>query len=78
MPVAYYNKGVLLAESGNYVEAIEALSRAISLKPDFGEAYYDRGYVYLALGDKTSALPDLSRAGELGIVAAYPLLKRMK
>lgn len=78
MPIAYYNKGVLLAESGNYVEAIDAFTRAISLKPDFGEAYYDRGYVYLSLGDKTSALPDLSHAGELGIVSAYPLLKQMK
>lgn len=78
MPVAYYNKGVLLAECGSYVEAIEALTRAIELKPVFGEAYYNRGFVYLSLGDKSSALPDLSRAGELGIVAAYPLLKRMK
>ncbi|WP_368409635.1 tetratricopeptide repeat protein [Duncaniella muris] len=57
---------------------MEALTRAIELKPVFGEAYYNRGFVYLSLGDKSSALPDLSRAGELGIVAAYPLLKRMK
>lgn len=77
MPVAFYNKGVLLAESGKYVEALDALTRAIEIKPDFGEAYYNRGFIYLTLGDKSSAFPDLSRAGELGIVTAYPLLKKM-
>ena len=77
MPVAAYNKGVMLAESGAYDEAIKAFSRAIELKPDFGEAYYNRGFVYLSLGDSRKAFPDLSRSGELGIVPSYSLLKRM-
>lgn len=77
MPVASYNKGVMLAEAGAYDEAIKAFSRAIELKPDFGEAYYNRGFVYLSIGDSSKAFPDLSRAGELGIVPSYFLLKRM-
>ena len=77
MPLAYYNKGVILAESGKLEEALEAFTRALELKPDFGEAYYNRGYVYLTMGDRDKAFPDLSRAGEFGIVSSYSLLKRM-
>ena len=42
-----------------------------------GEAYYNRGYVYLKLGNKDAGIADLSKAGELGIVPSYNLLKRM-
>ncbi len=77
MPIAYYNKGVLLIEAGDYTSALQMLNRAIELKPDFGEAYYNRGYVYLNLGNKDAAFSDLSRAGQLGIVPSYNLLKRM-
>lgn len=77
MPVAHYNRGVILAEAGMLEEAVKSFSRAIELKPNFGEAYYNRGFVYLTLGDKDKAFPDLSRGGELGIVPSYSLLKRM-
>ena len=45
MPIAHYNKGVILASEGDYTSALLALSRAIELKPDFGEAYYNLGIV---------------------------------
>lgn len=77
MPVAYYNKGVILAETGRLDDAVKAFTRAIELKRDFGEAFYNRGFVYLTMGDKAKAFPDLSRSGELGIVPSYSLLKRM-
>lgn len=77
MPIAHYNKGVILASEGDYTSALLEFARAIELKPDFGEAYYNRGYVYLTLGNKDAAFSDLSRAGSLGIVPSYNLLKRM-
>ncbi|MCM1522412.1 MAG: tetratricopeptide repeat protein [Muribaculaceae bacterium] len=77
MPVAHYNKGVILASEGDFTSALLSLSRAIEIKPDFGEAYYNRGYVYLTLGNKDAAFNDLSKAGSLGIVPSYNLLKRM-
>lgn len=77
MPVAHYNKGVMLATEGDYTSALLSLSRAIELKPDFGEAYYNRGYVYLTLGNRDAAFKDLSKAGSLGVVSSYNLLKRM-
>lgn len=77
MPIAYYNRGVMLAEEGDYTTALTAFNRAIELRPDFGEAYFNRGYVYLYLGNKEAAFNDLSHAGSLGIVPSYNLLKRM-
>lgn len=77
MAIAFYNKGVILAEMQDYTSALRAFTRAIELKPDFGEAFYNRGYVYLRLGNRDSGTADLSKAGELGIVPSYNLLKRM-
>lgn len=77
MPIAHYNKGVLLIEMQDYTSALNALNKAISLKPEFGEAYYNRGYVYYMLGDRDSGSADVSKSGELGVIQSYNLLKRM-
>lgn len=77
MSFAYYNKGNILAELGDFVSALVAYNKAIEIKPDFGEAYYNRGYVYFQLGDRDRGIENLSKAGELGVVPSYNLLKRM-
>ena len=77
MPFAYYNKGVMLAQTGDMTQAIQNFSKAIELKPDLGEAYYNRGFAYLQMGQKEKGISDLSKAGELGVVASYNLLKQM-
>lgn len=77
MAVAYFNKGVLYAEMQDYTSALSLFNKAIELKPDFGEAYYNRGYAYFKLGNRVGGIADLSKAGELGIVPSYNLLKRM-
>ena len=76
-PVAWYNLGNILFEQEDFVGATDAYSRAIELKPDFGEAYYNRGFIALRSGDRTKGIADLSKAGELGIVPAYNLIKRI-
>ena len=76
-PYALYNKGNMLIRQGNLSQAIEAFNAAIDLKKDFGEAYFNRGYVQLRQGNRTAGVADLSKAGELGIVAAYNLIKRI-
>lgn len=76
-PFPHFNKGNLFTEMQDLTSALSAYSRAIELKPDFGEAYYNRGYVYFKLGNKDAGSDDLSRAGQLGIVPSYNLLKRM-
>lgn len=74
---AMFNKGNMYLMMQNYTSAISCYTNAISLKPDFGEAYYNRGLVYLRLGNKDKGIADLSKAGELGILPSYNVLKRM-
>lgn len=74
---ALYNKGCVYLKIGNLTSAISSFSAAINEKNDFGEAYYNRGLVYLQLGNKEKGISDLSKAGELGILPAYSILKRM-
>lgn len=74
---AHYDKGNALVELGDLTSAIAAYRKALELKPDFGEAYYNIAYVYFQLGNRTEGAANLSKAGELGIVPSYNLLKRM-
>lgn len=77
MHLAYYNMGVVYITLRDYSSALSAFNKAIELNPDFGEAYYNRGYVYFTLGNREAGSNDLSRAGQLGVVPSYNLLKRM-
>ena len=77
MSFAYYDKGNILLEEEDLTSAVSAYTKAIELKPDFGEAYYNRGYAYMKLGNRDAGVADLSKAGELGILPSYNLLKRM-
>ena len=74
---AHYNKGCVYVKTGNLTSAISSFTSAIDEKNDFGEAYYNRGLVYLQLGNKEKGISDLSKAGELGILPSYSVLKRM-
>ena len=74
---AHFNKGNVYMLQGDYTSAISCYTTAIELKPDLAEAYYNRGLMYLRLGNKTSGINDLSKAGELGILPSYNVLKRM-
>ena len=74
---AHFNKGNIYMLQGDYTSAISCYSTAIDLKPDLGEAYYNRGLMYLRMGNKTLGVNDLSKAGELGVLPSYNVLKRM-
>lgn len=77
MAEAWYDKAIVHLALEDYTSALAALNQAIDLKPDMGEAWYNRGYVYLRLGNERLGIADLSRAGQLGILPAYNLIKRM-
>lgn len=74
---AHYNKANVLVEMGDYTSALAAYHKAIEIRPDFGEAYYNLAYVYFQLGNRAEGAANLSKAGELGVVPSYNLLKRM-
>lgn len=75
---AWYNKGNLYFNSGDYTSALDSYGHAIEIDPSFATAYYNRGLTYLRMGNKRLAFQDLSKAGELGVLPSYNLLKRMK
>lgn len=75
---AWFNKGNLFSETEDYTSALQCYTEAIGIDPSFGPAYYNRGLAYLHTGNKRMAFADLSKAGELGVIPSYNLLKRMK
>ena len=77
MAVAWFNKGNILFAMGEPAGAISAYSEAIRIKSDFGEAYFNRGYMKLQQGMQADGVADLSKAGELGMIPAYNLIKRL-
>ena len=74
---AHYNKGNIYMLQGDLTSAISCYNTAIELKPDLAEAYYNRGLMYLHMGNKSLGVADLSKAGELGVLPSYNVLKRM-
>ena len=77
MVYGLFNKGNIYLMMQDNTAALSCFNKAIEIKPDFGEAYYNRGLVYLRLGNKEKGVADLSKAGELGILPSYNVLKRM-
>jgi len=75
-PYIYYNLGNLYCMSSDIPESIVQYTKAIELYPGFGEAYYNRGLVLIYLRDKEKGCIDLSKAGELGIKDAYPVISK--
>ena len=76
LPHIYYNLGNLLCQSGDLPGAFEQYTRAIERFPYLAEAYYNRGLVQIFMQDTQKGCLDLSKAGELGLVEAYEVLKR--
>lgn len=78
LAAAWYNKGLIYLDLQDLTSALSSFARAIEINQNFGEAYYNRGLTYLRLGNKEAGLADLSKAGELGILPSYTLIKKMK
>ena len=75
---AWFNKGNIYYNSGDYTSALRCYSEALETDPQFASALFNRGITYLRMGNKQQAFADLSKAGELGVLPSYNLLKRMK
>ena len=75
---AWFNKGYILYSQRDYSLAADCFTKALEIDPEFGSAFYNRGLCALSTGKKAEAFADLSRAGELGILPIYNILKSMK
>lgn len=58
-------RGETLSGNQQYDLAISDYTAAIELKPDYAEAYNDRGFAYYLKGDFARAISDYTRAIEL-------------
>lgn len=76
--VAYiqYNLGNLYCLAADHIASIAAYTRAISLYPHMGDAYYNRALVQIYLKEKEKGCNDLSIAGQLGVKEAYSVIKK--
>ncbi len=59
----YYNLGLAYYHQNDYKRAIADYDKAIQLKPDYVEAYYNRGLAYV--GDPGRAIADYDKAIQL-------------
>lgn len=64
-PEQFHGWGVVEAEQGNYVVAIEHYNRALSMNPELAPAYLGRGVARYRLGDEAGATQDAETAAEL-------------
>ncbi|MFA8433314.1 MAG: tetratricopeptide repeat protein [Marinifilaceae bacterium] len=73
---ARYNRANALAKSRKLKEALLDYEKVIQMDPHFAQAYYNRGLIYIYQDEKEKAYEDLSKAGELGLLNAYNVIKR--
>lgn len=75
---AWYNRAEIFTLEKDYRAAITDYSKVIELEPRFAEAYFNRGISRLSIGETEAGLDDLRKAGELGIIQSYSIIKRMQ
>lgn len=61
----YYNMAVTFINSGKNEQAVEALNKALELKPDHAESHYQLGITLLGLDDMEGALNHLQQYVEI-------------
>jgi hypothetical protein len=70
--LAWRLRGLACSDVGNYEQAIAAFSQALDLEPSYADAYYDRGWAYLAVGRSDEGEIDLAEAARLSPKYAAP------
>jgi tetratricopeptide (TPR) repeat protein len=67
LALAYASRANAEEASGNHIDALADLNKAIEFDPSSAGAYSNRGNVYLALGDTNRALQDYNEAIRLDL-----------
>ena len=75
---AFKGQGVCLAQLGSLDEGVTSLLKAISLEPNFFDAYHDLAVVLLQGGYPEKARPWAQRAYQLDPVRGEGLVRRFK
>lgn len=72
---AYFKRGQAKQQLEAYQDAINDCSQIISKDPDNVDAYFLRGVLRIEYGQLSEGCLDLSKAGELGDLKAYELIR---
>ena len=70
-------RGQALVQANQMEKAMLDYNRAIELKPEFGNAYFNRAALYYIFGDKTRSCEDWKKAAEFNVAGAEDLLYTM-
>jgi tetratricopeptide (TPR) repeat protein len=73
---AYYNRANVKCMTKDFTGAINDYTQSIEVKPEIPQAYFNRGLTLIYLRDNEKGCLDISKAGELGIEEAYPVIKK--
>jgi Flp pilus assembly protein TadD len=74
--VVYNNKAHAFRELNQLDSAFKYFNKAIKMKPDFKEAYYERGIAFYKLNNTEKACNDWNKALQLGYADAKDLLDK--
>lgn len=74
----HYLRGMKYADEGNYSKAIEELTKAIEINPDYALAYTGRGVTYSLMERYNEALDDFKRGCYLGDATACDAYKSIE
>lgn len=75
-PYLYLNRGVMYANLGLFPDAISDYNKAITLKDNLAEAYYNRGIARARFMFNARACEDIKKASDLGLQDAKDLFKK--
>ena len=73
---AYYYRGCARINAQKYKEAIADLEKAVELKPDYADAYFNMGRSYYMLNDEDKACENYKLAAKYGRPNLEDYLKR--
>ena len=73
---AYYYRGCAKANAKKYEEAIADFEKAVALKPDYADAYFNMGRVYYMMQDEDKACEYYKLADKYGRPNLDDYLKR--
>lgn len=73
---AYYYRGCTRVNAGNYREAALDFEKAIELKPDYADAYFNLGRTYFLMNDEDRACEYYQLAAKYGRPNLDDYLKR--
>lgn len=76
LAMARYNRAVCYAMTDDLNAALVDFDAVLELEPEMAQAWYNRAVVLVLKGRTDEAVRDMSKAGELGIVGAYNIIKR--